>query len=131
MSGRSPVKETETVPILKVEDVLLATPQWPIHDRMAVQFRENILENLTKTRAKGLILDIGSIDIVDSFLGRIIGEIAESATLMGTTVVVIGINPSVAITIVEMGFTFKGVHMALNMEKGLAFLRKQQEKQVD
>jgi len=91
---------------------------------MAVEFKDDILEKIVETRAKGLVLDISAIDIVDSFLVRVIGEIATSASVMGTRVAVVGLRPEVAMTLVEMGINLKGVHTALNLEKGLELIRR-------
>jgi len=116
--------EKTSIPILKSGDYLITSPQVALHDKMAVQFKDDILRRIVETKAKGLVLDISAIDVVDSFLVRQIGEIATAANIMGAQVVVAGLRPEVAMTLVEMGFSLKGVHTALDLEKGLETLRK-------
>ena len=93
-----------------------------LHDRLAVEFKGNLLERIVTSKAKGLVLDLSAIDIVDSFLVRQIGEIAMSARIMGAEVVVVGLRPAVAMTLVEMGIPLLGVKVARDLEKGLALL---------
>jgi len=95
-----------------------------IHDEVAEGFKDEVLEKIKKTGVKGLLIDLTAIDVVDSFLGRVINEIATSSRLMGAQVVVTGLRPAVAITMVEMGLTFKNVEKATNLDKGLLILRK-------
>jgi len=109
---------------LKTGDWLIASPQITLHDNTAVQFKDDILNRINKTKAKGLVLDIGAIDVVDSFLVRQIGEIAMSSRIMGAQVVVVGLRPDVAMTLVEMGFPLEGVHVARDLDKGLEILRR-------
>ncbi|MCW4026476.1 MAG: STAS domain-containing protein [Candidatus Bathyarchaeota archaeon] len=111
--------------ILKIEDFLLATPEEAMHDLAAIQFKDDLLERVKETKISGLIIDLGRIDIVDSFMGRTIGEIANSAALLGAEVVVIGLRPEVAITMVEMGISLGQVHPLLNLDLALEFLRNQ------
>jgi rsbT antagonist protein RsbS len=111
--------------ILKIEDFLLAIPQEAMHDLAAIQFKENLLRSVKETRINGLIIDLSRIDIVDSFMARTIGEIADSATLLGAEVVAIGLRPEVAITMVEMGVSLGHVHTYLNLDLALEFLRNQ------
>lgn len=116
--------EKVSIPILKSGAYLITSPQVALHDKLAVQFKDDILQRIVETKAKGLVLDISAIDIVDSFLVRVIGEIATAAKIMGAQVVVVGLGPAVAMTLVEMGFLLGGVHTALDLEKGLEVLRK-------
>jgi len=116
--------ERVSIPILKTGDYLITSPQVALHDKMAVQFKDDILRRIVETKAKGLVFDISAIDIVDSFLVRQIGEIAIAANIMGAQVVVVGLRPEVAMTLVEMGFSLKGVHTARDLEKGLEVLGK-------
>jgi len=111
------------IPILQIEDFLVASIQIALHDRSAVQFRDDLLERIYGTKAKGLIIDLTAVDIVDSFIGRLIGDVAEMAALMGSRVVVSGLQPAVAITLTELGLDLPGVITALNLEKGIAILR--------
>jgi rsbT antagonist protein RsbS len=121
--------EVARIPILQIENYLVASIQTALHDKAATQFRDDLLERIYATKARGLILDLTAVDVVDSFLARLIGDIAEMASLMGTTVVITGLQPEVAITLVELGVELKGVTTALNLEKGIAALRKMVEKE--
>lgn len=116
--------EKISIPILKSGDCLIASPQIALHDRLAVEFKGNLLEKIVETKANGLILDLSAIDIVDSFLVRQIGEIASSARIMGSEVVLVSLRPAVALTLVEMGISLNGVKVARNLEKGLAVFNK-------
>lgn len=111
------------IPILKIEDFLIVTVQTELHNQHAVNLQEDILHELARTRAKGVLIDVTALDVVDSFLGRMIGETASMARMMGAKTCVVGLQPAVAITLVELGLELAGVHTALNMEKGLAWLR--------
>lgn len=113
------------IPILQIEDFLVASIQVALHDRSAVQFRDDLLQRIFDTKAKGLIIDLTAVDIVDSFIGRLIGDVAEMAALMGTRVVVSGLQPAVAITLTELGLELPGIITALNLEKGIAILRRE------
>jgi rsbT antagonist protein RsbS len=113
------------IPILQIENFLVASIQVALHDRSAVQFRDDLLQRIFETKAKGLIIDLTAVDIVDSFIGRLIGDVAEMAALMGTRVVVSGLQPAVAITLTELGLELPGVITALNLEKGITVLRRQ------
>ncbi len=116
--------EIPRIPILKIEDYLVASVQVALHDSSAVQFKDDILHRIYETKAKGLILDLTAVDVVDSFIGKLIGEIGEMAGLMGAKVVITGLQPAVAITLVELGLELEGVITALNLEKGIEALRK-------
>jgi rsbT antagonist protein RsbS len=116
--------EVTRIPILQIENYLVASIQMALHDEAATQFRDDLLERIYATKAKGLILDLTAVDVVDSFLARLTGDIAEMAGLMGTAVVITGLQPEVAITLVELGVELKGVITALNLEKGIAALRR-------
>ena len=116
--------EITRIPILQIENYLVASIQTALHDKAATQFRDDLLERIYETKARGLILDLTAVDVVDSFLARLTGDIAEMAGLMGTTVVITGLQPEVAITLVELGVELKGVTTALNLEKGIAALRR-------
>ncbi len=116
--------EIPRIPILKIEDYLVASIQVALHDRSAIQFKDDILHRIYETKAKGLILDLTAVDVVDSFIGKLIGEIGEMAGLMGAKVVITGLQPAVAITLVELGLELEGIITALNLEKGIEALRK-------
>lgn len=113
------------IPILQIEDFLVASVQSALHDRAAMQFKDDLLQRIHETKARGLILDLTAMDIVDSFIAKLTGDIAEMAALMGATVVVTGLQPAVAVALVELGVELRGVITALNLEKGISTLRKQ------
>jgi rsbT antagonist protein RsbS len=116
--------EASRIPILKIEEFLVASVQVELYDKSAVLFKENLLERIYETKAKGMILDLTAVEVVDSFMGRIITEVGAMAALMGTKVVITGLQPAVAITLVELGLELEGVYTALNLEKGIAALRR-------
>ncbi|HAZ63730.1 MAG TPA: anti-anti-sigma factor [Armatimonadetes bacterium] len=113
----------QKIPILKIGPALIASIQIDLNDESAVQFKEDILNRIKETGASGVVIDLTAVDTVDSFLGRIIRDAALMARLMGASVVVTGIQPAVAITLVELGLELEDVVTALNLEKGLQRLR--------
>lgn len=113
------------IPILKVGDVLVASIQVALHDASAVQFKDDLLQKIHDTKARGVIIDLTAIDVVDSFIGRMIADIAAMAGLMGARVILTGLQPAVAITLVELGLELPSVLTALNLEKGLAIMQNQ------
>lgn len=113
------------IPILKIEDVLVASIQVALHDASAVQFKDDLLQKIHDTKARGVIIDLTAIDVVDSFIGRMIADIAAMSGLMGARVILTGLQPAVAITLVELGLELQGVLTALNLEKGLALMKNQ------
>ena len=118
------------IPILQMQDLLIASVQVELHDRAAMQFRDDLLRRIHETKARGLILDLTAVRIVDSFIAKLTGDIAEMAALMGTRVVVSGLQPAVAVALVELGVELRGVISALNLEKGIEILsRMVKEKQ--
>ena len=127
------VAEMIRIPILQIENFLVASIQVSLHDRSAVRFRDDLLQEIYDTKAKGLVIDLTAVDIVDSFIGRLIGDVAEMSSLMGTRVVVSGLQPAVAITLTELGLDLPGVITALNLEKGIAILRRlvQQDQELE
>ncbi len=122
------MEEAGRASFLKIEEFLLATPQEAMRDLAAVRFKDDVLRRVKESRVNGLILDLSGIDVVDSFMGRTIGEITNSAVLLGVEVVVIGLRPEVAITMVEMGVSIGQVHPFLNLDLALEFLRDQRSR---
>jgi rsbT antagonist protein RsbS len=112
----------EKIPVVKIGEVLLVSIQTDLHDQAALGLQRDLLEKIQTTSARGVLIDISVIDIVDSFLGRILSDTAAMAGIMNAIVVVVGIQPSVAITLVELGLELKRIHTALNVERGLALL---------
>ena len=113
----------ERIPILKMGEFLLVTIQVDMHDRLALQLQEDLTERIAATRASGVLIDISSLEMVDSFIGRMMGNIAGMSKVLGAETVVTGMQPSVAITLVELGLSLKGVRTALNVERGMDLLR--------
>ena len=119
------------IPILKIGDILIASIQVALHDASAVQFKDDLLQKIHDTRARGVIIDLTALDVVDSFIGRLIADIAAMAGLMGARVVLTGLQPAVAITLVELGLELPRVLTALNLEKGLTMMRRLTEESGD
>lgn len=113
----------ERIPILKMGEFLLVTIQVDMHDQLALTLQDDLTERISRTGAKGVLIDISSLEIVDSFIGRMIGSIAVMSRLMNAETVVVGMQPAVAITLVELGLTLPGVRTALDVERGMALLR--------
>ncbi len=111
-----------TIPILRVADNLLVTVQTELHDQVAEAFQEDVLAAVEKTGAAGLLIDVTGLDIVDSYVARVLSDTAKMARLMGTETVIVGIRPEVAATLVRMGYAMPGVRTALNVDEGLAML---------
>ncbi|MGZ3755875.1 MAG: STAS domain-containing protein [Mucilaginibacter sp.] len=112
----------ERIPILKMGQFLLVTIQIDLYDRLALDLEADLVKMVQKTAAKGVLIDISAVSIVDSFMGRILGNIASMSKLMEAETVVVGMQPAVAITLVELGLPLKGVFTALNVEKGMDLL---------
>jgi rsbT antagonist protein RsbS len=113
----------ERIPILKMGETLLVTIQVDMHDRLALSLQDDLTEQIVKYRAKGVLIDISSLEMVDSFIGRMLGSIAAMGRLLDAQTVVVGMQPSVAITLVELGLSLQGIRTALDVEKGMAALK--------
>ena len=113
----------ERIPILQMGDFLLVTIQVDMHDRLAMTLQDDLTNRITQTHAHGVLIDISALEIVDSFIGRILGNIAKMSRVLDAETVVVGMQPAVAITLVELGLSLTGVRTALNVEKGMACLR--------
>ena len=114
----------ERIPILRMGDLLLVTIQVDMHDRLAMQLQDDLTERIVSDGAKGVLIDISALDLVDSFIGRMISNTAAMARVLDARTVVVGMQPAVAITLVELGLALHGVKTALNVEKGMALLGK-------
>ena len=114
----------ERIPILKMGPFLLVTIQVDMHDRLALTLQDDLTTRIAKERARGVLLDISALDVVDSFIGRMIANMSAMARVLDAETVVVGMQPAVAITLVELGLPMDGVHTALNVEKGMALLRR-------
>lgn len=113
----------DKIPILKMGPFLLVTIQVDLYDRLALNLEADLIETISKTGAKGVLIDISVVSIVDSFMGRIIGNIASMSKILDAETVVVGMQPAVAITLIELGLPLTGVHTALNVDRGMALLR--------
>ena len=113
----------ERIPILRMGDLLLVTIQVDMHDRLATVLKDDLANRISTTRARGVLIDISALDMVDSFIARILGSIAQMARVMDAETALVGMQPSVAITLAEMGVALTGVRSSLNVEKGMALLR--------
>ncbi len=113
----------ERIPILKMGDYLLVTIQVDMHDRLAMTLQDDLTEKIVSSRVHGVLIDISSLEMVDSFIGRMLANIASMSRILDAQTVVVGMRPSVAITLVELGLSLKGVRTALNVEKGMQMLR--------
>lgn len=112
----------ERFPIVKVGEILIVTLQTDLHDQAALALQRDLLEKIAATPVKGVLIDISVVDIVDSFMGRVLSDTAAMANIMNAIVVLVGIQPSVAITLVELGLEFKQIFTALNADLGMKLL---------
>jgi len=113
----------DKIPILRMGNFLLVTIQVDLYDRLALNLEADLVQMVNKTSAKGVLIDISAVSIVDSFMGRIIGNIASMSKILDAETVVVGMQPAVAITLIELGLPLKGVHTALNVERGMDLLK--------
>lgn len=113
----------ERIPILQMGDFLLVTIQVDMHDQLALTLQDDLSERISRTSARGVLIDISALDMVDSFIGRMIGTISGLSRIMDAETVLVGMQPAVAITLVELGMTLPGVSTALNVERGMKLLR--------
>jgi rsbT antagonist protein RsbS len=117
----------DRIPILKMGPFLLVTIQVDMHDQLAMQLQDDLTARIVAAKARGVLIDISSLEIVDSFIGRMISNIAGMARILDAETVVTGMQPAVAITLVELGLSLEGVRTALNVDKGMALLQKSLE----
>lgn len=113
----------DRIPILKMGDFLLVTIQLDMHDQLALKLQDDLTEQIVRSHAHGVLIDISALEMVDSFIGRMLSNIANMARLLDAETVVVGMQPSVAITLVELGMPMKGIRTALDVEKGMEGLR--------
>ena len=114
----------DRIPILRLGDFLLVSIQVDMHDRLAMTLQEDLTDRIVKSHARGVLIDISSLDVVDSFIGRMLGHIASMSRILDAETVVVGMRPAVAITLVELGLSLPGIRTALNVDKGMEMLRR-------
>lgn len=113
----------ERIPILQMGQFLLVTIQVDMHDRLALALQDDLTNRIVKTSASGVLIDISSLEIVDSFIGRVLGNIATVSQLLGAETVIVGMQPAIAITLVELGLSLSGVRTAANVDAGMRLLQ--------
>jgi len=113
----------DRIPILKLEDVLLVSIQVDMHDQLALTLQDDLTQRIVATRARAVLIDISALEMVDSFMGRMLGNIASMSRILDAQTVVVGMRPAVAITLVELGLSLPGIRTALNVDAGLAVMR--------
>jgi rsbT antagonist protein RsbS len=121
----------EKIPILRMGEFLLVTIQVDMHDRLAMTLQDDLTNRISETGAKGVLIDISSLEIVDSFIGRMLGNIASMSRVLDAHTVVVGMQPAVAITLVELGMSLEGVRTALNVDACMELLRNSVEDEED
>ncbi|HET9447851.1 MAG TPA: STAS domain-containing protein [Steroidobacteraceae bacterium] len=113
----------ERIPILKIEEFLLVSIQVDMHDQLALTLQDDLTQKIVASRARAVLIDISALEMVDSFMGRMLGNIASMSRILDAQTVVVGMRPAVAITLVELGLSLPGIRTALNVDAGLALLR--------
>ena len=112
----------ERIPILRMGELLLVTIQVDMHDRLALALQDDLTEEITRKPTRGVLIDISSLSMVDSFIGRMLANISSMSKVLDAETVVVGMQPAVAITLVELGLELKGVRTALNVDKGMGLI---------
>ena len=112
----------DRIPILRMGRFLLVTIQVDMHDRLALTLQDDLTDRIVKSKARGVLIDISALEVVDSFIGRMLANIASMARVLDAETVVVGMQPAVAITLVELGLSLPGVRTALNVDKGMDLL---------
>lgn len=121
----------ERIPILKMGDFLLVTIQVDMHDQLVMNLQDDLTDKISRHHSRGVLIDISALEIVDSFIGRMIANIAAMSRVLDAKTVVTGMQPAVAITLVELGLSLDGVKTALNVDRGIALLQKDLEESID
>lgn len=113
----------DRIPILKMGEFLLVTVQVDMHDQLVMALQDDLTDRIVSSHARAVLIDISALEVVDSFIGRMLGNIASTSRILDAETVVVGMRPAVAITLVELGLSLPGVRTALNVEKGMDLLR--------
>jgi rsbT antagonist protein RsbS len=113
----------DAIPILKLDELLLVTIQVDMHDRLALTLQDQLAQRIVETQARGVLIDITALDTLDTFIGRVLGNIGSMARVLGATTVLVGMRPAVAMTLVELGMRLEGVHTAIDIDHGISLLR--------
>ena len=121
----------DRVPILRLGDCLLVTVQVDMHDELAMTLQDDLTNKIVATKARGVLIDISALEMVDSFIGRMLGNIAAMSRILDAQTVVVGMQPAVAITLVELGLSLPGIRTALNVDAGLALLRRMVDQEAE
>jgi rsbT antagonist protein RsbS len=121
----------DRVPILRLGNCLLVTVQIDMHDELAMALQDDLTNKIVATKARGVLIDISALEMVDSFIGRMLGNIAAMSRILDAQTVVVGMQPAVAITLVELGLSLPGIRTALNVDAGLSLLRNVLARQFD
>jgi rsbT antagonist protein RsbS len=121
----------DRIPILRMGEFLLVTIQVDMHDQLATTLQDELTEAIARTEARGVLIEISSLALVDSFIGRVLGNIAQMSRILSAETVLVGMAPAVAITLVELGITLPGVLTAVTVERGMALLRSRLDEQPD
>jgi rsbT antagonist protein RsbS len=121
----------DKIPILRMGSILLVTIQVDLYDRLALSLETDLIQAVHKTGARGVLIDISAVSIVDSFMGRILGNIASMTRVLDAQTVVVGMQPAVAITLIELGLSLEGVHTALDVERGMTLLQTNYSQELD
>lgn len=121
----------ERIPILRMGPFLLVTIQVDMHDRLALTLQDDLTNQIVQHSARGVLIDISALEMVDSFIGRVLGNIASMSRILDAKTVVVGMQPAVAITLVELGLSLPGVQTALNVEKGMLLLQRSHQAEAE
>ena len=121
LDGKPP---SERIPILKMGEFLLVTIQIDMHDQMALKLQDDLSNAIVKNASRGVLIDISTLEMVDSFIGRMVADISSIGKILGAETILVGMQPAVAITLVELGLSLPGVATALNVERGMVLLRR-------
>lgn len=121
----------DRIPILKMGRYLLLSIQVDMHDQLAMDLQEDLTEQIVRHKARGVLIDISALEIVDSFIGRMLSHIANVSRILDAKVIVVGMQPAVAITLVELGLSLEGIATALNIEKGMRWLENSLDEEDD